>query len=329
MALPDHDLSFKAMGTTIRVLCGPPVPGSDGQSAEDSAGRVQEMIELFAGELTRFDPTSALSRLNGDPRSTVTADALVRSLVSAALWAAETTDGLVDPTLVGALEQTGYTTSLADAPSAPLADALALAPARRPAQPRSDSPWRLIEVDDSAGTVTRPAGVRIDSGGVGKGLAADVAASMLSDRTRFCVSCGGDLRVGGADALANPYRIEIEDPFGGEPLLTFGIGSGAVATSGLGKRVWQLPDGDFAHHLIDPSTGSPAWTGVLQVTAIAATALEAETLSKQVLLGGPRATHLLERRGGVLVHDDCTVELIGPVSRAVRRGGMRLHEVAA
>jgi thiamine biosynthesis lipoprotein len=90
-----------------------------------------------------------------------------------------------------------------------------------------------------------------------------------------------------------------------------------------------MPDGSFAHHLLDPSTGSPAWTGVLQVTALAETALEAETLSKQVLLGGPRSIHLLERRGGVVVLDDCTVELVGPVSQAVRRGGMRLYEVPA
>ncbi|MEI6446269.1 MAG: FAD:protein FMN transferase [Actinomycetes bacterium] len=329
MALPEHDLNFKAMGSSIRVLSGPPAPATGGLDPEGAAAGVRAMIERYEADLTRFDPASELSRLNRDPRPIVPASGLMRSLVGAALWAADTTDGLVDPTVVGALEEAGYGRSLADSPSAPLAEALAAAPTRRPARPRSDSPWRLIAVDDEQGTVTRPPGVRIDSGGVGKGLAADVAASMLADRMRFCVSCGGDLRVGGPDALADPYPVLIEDPFGGDPLLTLRVGSGAVATSGLGKRVWQMPDGSFAHHLLDPSTGSPAWTGVLQVTALAETALEAETLSKQVLLGGPRSIHLLERRGGVVVLDDCTVELVGPVSQAVRRGGMRLYEVPA
>ena len=53
---------------------------------------------------------------------------------------------------------------------------------------------------------------------------------------------------------------------------------GAAATSGVTRRGW---------HLIDPSTGRPARTGIVQATALAPTALEAEVRAKAALLAGP------------------------------------------
>ncbi|HZE05287.1 MAG TPA: FAD:protein FMN transferase, partial [Solirubrobacteraceae bacterium] len=75
--------------------------------------------------------------------------------------------------------------------------------------------------------------------------------------------------------------------------------------------------GGFSHHLIDPFTGSPAWTGLIAATALARTALEAEALAKSALLSGPARARALLRAygGGVLVHDDGAVE---PVQRRRR-----------
>jgi thiamine biosynthesis lipoprotein len=84
-----------------------------------------------------------------------------------------------------------------------------------------------------------------------------------------------------------------------------------VATSGLNVRLWRRADGTYAHHLIDPSTGEPAWTGLIGATAVAGSALEAETLSKLALLSGPDgARRVLAGRGGVLFHDDGAVEVV-------------------
>jgi thiamine biosynthesis lipoprotein len=131
------------------------------------------------------------------------------------------------------------------------------------------------------------------------------------------VDCGGDLRVGGEGAARAPYEVEVAGPFGGGPVHRLWLGPGAIATSGIDSRLWRRPDGTFAHHLIDPMSGAPAWTGLVTVTALAPTALEAETLSKAALLSGPRTGGaLLAQHGGVLVHDDGAVELAGPVARA-------------
>lgn len=309
----EHDLTFRAMGSDIRLLIGEPVePGLP--SAAFAARAARAFIERFDERLSRFRPHSELSVMNGDVRPEVPASDLLRQVVHAAVWSAERTGGLLDPTLVGALERIGYDRSHDGIASAPLTEALAAAPPRHPARPDSRSRWREIEVDDDAGLVRRPPGVRIDSGGVGKGLAADLVAAQLAGYSRFVVDCGGDLRIGGPDAARNPYKVEVEHPLTGARILALRLGEGGVATSGLNVRVWRREDGGFHHHLLDPATRQPAWTGLVGVTAAGRSALEAETLAKAALLSGPEgAREVLATSGGVLVHDDGRVEYAGPV----------------
>jgi FAD:protein FMN transferase len=100
-----------------------------------------------------------------------------------------------------------------------------------------------------------------------------------------------------------------------------------VATSGLNVRLWRDGDGRPVHHLLDPSTGRPAWTGLVGATALAPTALEAETLAKIALLSGsPRA---LARYGGLVVRDDGEVEPAGALKPRATVVIPRLPEVLA
>lgn len=86
----------------------------------------------------------------------------------------------------------------------------------------------------------------------------------------------------------------------------------AVATSSIRNRIWFGDGGAPAHHLIDPSSGEPAWTGVAAVTALAPTALVAETLTKIAFLRGPDGARetLASADGGMIVLDDGTVEYV-------------------
>jgi thiamine biosynthesis lipoprotein len=282
-----NELTFASMGTTVRLLA----------PADAPLEAVRDGIERLAARLTRFDPGSELSVLNADPRPVVPASPLLRHAVAAALLGARRTGGLADPTLLGALEDAGYATSRVGVEPASLRDALRAAPARRPAVPGTR--WREVHVDHAAGTIARPPGVRLDLGGSAKGLAADWAARKLGGD--FAVDCGGDVRVGGA----HDVQVRGTDE-------TLRVSDGAVATSGLDRRVWQRPDGSYAHHLLDPATGAPAWTGLTAVSALAPTALEAEALAKAALLSGPeRARAVLAAYGGILVHDSGRAERVG------------------
>jgi thiamine biosynthesis lipoprotein len=309
------DILFHAMGSDVRLLVGPPLLVV-ARPPVAAAWRERAYVEDFAARLSRFRDDSELSALNGDSRGAVPASPLLRSAVRAGLWAAQRSDGLVDPTLVGALQRAGYASSLDGRAPASLVDALVSAPPRRPATPRADGLWRQVEVDDRLGLVRRPPGVQIDTGGTGKGLCADAVAHRLRYYERFVVDCGGDLAIGGVGAQLEPYEVEIEHPLTGEVVRRVRVGSGGIATSGLNVRVWRDAEGGFAHHLLDPSTGRPAWTGLIGVTALGASALEAETLSKMALLQGPLgARRVLAERGGLVVHDNGDVEEIGPLDR--------------
>ncbi len=310
----EHDTTFHSMGSDVRLLIGSPLL-RDALSPALAAERERAYVEDFAARLSRFRDDSELTALNRDPQARVPASALLRTAVRAGVWAAERSGGLVDPTLAGELARIGYARSLDGCEPVPLRDALAFAPTRRPARPRAAAQWKQIDIEDDSGRVARPAGVMIDTGGTGKGLCADAVAHRLACYTRFAVDCGGDLAVGGVGAQVEPYEVEVEHPLTGETIRTLRIAAGGVATSGLNVRVWRTPDGGFAHHLLDPATGLPAWTGLVGATALGSSALEAETLSKMALLLGPiGARQVLAECGGVIVRDDGEVETIGALN---------------
>jgi FAD:protein FMN transferase len=294
------DVSFPSMGSDTRLVL---------EGAEPAPARA--FLEAYERCLSRFDATSELCALNGSPRRVVPASPLLRRAIRAGLWAAERSGGLVDPTLLAPLRAAGYDRSRRAA-DLPLAEALREAPPRAPAAPDPAARWRLVSVHDSAGTVRRPRGVEIDTGGTGKGLAADLVARSLQGADRFAVDCGGDIRVGGPGALARPFDVVVRHPLTGEVAHELRVTAGGVATSGLDVRLWRDASGAPAHHLLDPSTGRPAWTGLIGATALAPTALEAETLAKTALLAGPaRAVGILSRHGGLVVREDGEVELAG------------------
>jgi thiamine biosynthesis lipoprotein len=314
----EYDERFKAMGSQIRVLIGPPV-SPDLESALDAGARVREFIHDFDHRLSRFHEDSELCSLNRDPRSEVPASDLMRTAVKAGIWAARRTDGLVDPTLLEAIKGVGYVDSRAGMSGVPVPEAVDEAPARRAARPGESQLWKRFSVDDEHGLIRRPAGLGFDTGGTGKGLAADLVAESLAGYSRFLISCGGDMRIGGPDALRNPYDIQVEHPVSGGRPHGFRLGSGGIATSGINVRAWRKDDGSLAHHLIDPSTGEPCWSGLIGTTALGRTALEAETLAKAALLSGPEAgRETLSRHGGLLVHEDGRVEVIGRMTFNLR-----------
>jgi thiamine biosynthesis lipoprotein len=302
------DETFPTMGTVARVV-------------RDADGGV-DVRSLFAEidrRLSRFDAGSDLSRLNADPRSSVPAAPLLRAAVAAALRAASVSAGLVDPTLLGAMRRAGYGQTRAGIAPESLRHALRSAPPRRRARPDPAARWRTVEVDETAGVIRRPPGVELDLGGSAKGWAADLIGARLERHGRCAVDCGGDLRL--AAPLGTPWEVRVRHPLTGAIAHAFRVRAGGVATSGIDARVWRRQGGQFAHHLLDPATGTPAWTGLVTATALAPTALEAEALATAALLSGPVAGRRLlqTHHGGVLVRDDGAVEAVSLAGLRRRR----------
>ena len=309
----EHERRLELFGTRVRLLIGEPL--SEGlPSPEAVALQIEGFLRVIHRRLTRFERDSELTALNDFDGEAFEASSILFAAVDAALWAARRSGGLVDPTLTAAIEAAGYARSRVGVEPAPLGPALAAAPPRRAARPRRDSDWPRIGADSESGIVRRPPGVRLDLGGIGKGLAADLAAARLAGYATHVLDAGGDLRIGGERPLARLVRIE--HPLRGRSAHEFELASGAVATSGIATRIWTAGSG-HAHHILDPFTGEPAWTGLIQATALAPTALEAETLAKMAYLSGRQgAKTVLAEHGGLTVADDGSVELLGPLAAA-------------
>jgi thiamine biosynthesis lipoprotein len=299
---------FACFGSRCTVIVADPSPAE----AAAALTRARRRLLHWHAQFSRFAPDSELSRLNRDADETVLVSPLLRRVVEAGVQAAQATGGLVDPTLLGEIEQAGYRSHF-EGGGLPLVAALARAPARRPGRPAAAARWQLVRTDRRTSSVTRPAGVQIDPGGIAKGVFADELAAALAAHEAFVVDCGGDLRLGGRRAPAR--EVHVASPFEDAVLHTFTLRSGGVATSGIGKRSWLDADGRVAHHLLDPGTGRPAFTGIVQVTALAPSAIEAEMLSKAALLRGPAAADRVLVHGGVIVLDDGDYVVLEPGPR--------------
>ena len=175
--------------------------------------------------------------------------------------------------------------------------------------------------------VTLPLGVMIDPGGIGKGLAADLVVDLV-------MTSGSAGRVRqrrrrpprrGSGPDGPPWSVAIEHPL--EPRRALGpvtLHDEALVSSWRTRRTWGWHDGR-THHLIDPGTGSPAWTGLAGVTVLAPEAWWAEALATGLFLAGPDEAPDLVRHHGVtalLVRDDGAVrgsDGSGPASPRPRR----------
>lgn len=325
------DREFDAMGARIRIMIGLPVePGLP--SPEEAADAAERFMRDFDRRLSRFRPDSELTAMNEYPGTEMPASVLLRTAVKAGVWAARRSGGLVDPTLLDEIEASGYRRSRAGRAGIPVHEALRSAPDRKPASADGARRWAGFSVDDEQGVIRRPAGLKFDSGGIGKGLAADLVAESLAGYSRFMISCGGDIRIGGQAPDRSPYEILVQHPASGRRPHRLRLRSGGIATSGLDVRSWRRGDGSPAHHLLDPSTGEPCWPGLIGATARGRTALEAETLAKVALLSGPDgARKILSAFGGLIVHEDNRSEPVGltPVALHLSRNNPAETRAAA
>ena len=296
--------TFECFGGLVSVA----VLGPDSMDPAGALAGAEAELLAAHRQLSRFLPGSELSRLNRDRRATVPVEPLLLELAAAAREAGELSEGLVDATLLSEIEAAGYAASMPERPAA------ARHPGGAAAGPAAASParaWREISVDRAAGTVTRPPGVAIDSGGIAKGLLADRLGAELARFPAYLVDCCGDVRIGGTAALPRP--VLVEDPVDGDPVEVLRVADGGVATSGITRRAWQRGAyGAAAHHLLDPASGEPAFTGVVQATALAPTAFLADVHAKWALLSGPELGPARLPHGGVLVLADGGVVSVAP-----------------
>lgn len=260
-AVIDHEWSMMGGSARARVLAAP--------------ARLAELLESRGAELesqwSRFLPESDLSRLAHAEGAALAVGADTVLLLRAMREGWAETDRDFDPTMLPAVLAAGYGRSQVDPARVTVLPSSARA--------RSDLDTVAIAHD----RVSLPAGMALDPGGIGKGLAADlIAADLIARGAHGClIEIGGDVRVAGSAPDGRAWRISVDDPFElGAARGIVRLVDGGIATSSQRKRRWTTESGADAHHLIDPHTQASAVTSIQTVTVIAATAARAEVLTK-------------------------------------------------
>ena len=243
--------------------------------------RVPKWFEEWEQCLSRFRYDSELTRLNQIHERPVRVSETLWDVFQAARKAGQMTDGLVTPTLLDAVIEAGYDRPFEDLPHlAPLtvASALTISP-----------PLTVMAFDEPARTITLPANMGLDFGGVAKGWAAHQAMKWLQAEGPALIDAGGDIAISGPRADGSPWQIGIADPFQpGENAEMLCLNACGVATSGKDRRRWTR-GGILQHHIINPFTNQPAETDLLTVTVIASNVMEAEAAAKAAFILGSRA----------------------------------------
>lgn len=316
---------FEAMGARCHVV----LVDSDPDLLEVAVAEVRWLQRIW----TRFDSDSELSRLNARSGHAVAVGDELALLVQRGCFGYELTEGFFDPFLGAQVMAAGYDRDFDELGQVPIGGT---APRWDAAGVRSGrSSWRKVPVPRSSGrpvqfdlrrqVVRLRRGSLIDSGGLGKGLGADLVSELLMRRgaAGVLVNLGGDLRVRGMPPHGG-WRIGLDDPFHSDAPQhsTVTLYSGGLATSTPLRRRWQRSDGSIANHIIDPRTGRPLDTTTAAVSAIATSGWLAEVWAKAVLIAGPRRGARLLRRSPtctcLAVDANGSVQRLRAASRASR-----------
>lgn len=239
----------------------------------EALAKGEAWVHEMHDRLTRFAPTSELSRFNASAGAWADVSPLLESLLRECLRAHEISGGLVNAAVLPALLAAGYTRTFSEGPTAVTA---AVVPPSLP---------EVLEV--RSGSARLRQGASIDLGGIAKGWLADQLAADLGPNC--LVNLCGDLYARGDGESGDGWPVGM----GSQTVLLLDMGA---ATSGTRKRAW----GSALHHLIDPRTGRPATTGIAEASVIAPSAADAEILAKAaLLLGTEKASAFLAAHGAL------------------------------
>jgi thiamine biosynthesis lipoprotein len=285
-----RELKFSVMASAAHVILVDPASGAEGYARR----RLDELEQRWS----RFLPESDVSRLNAAPEAFMLVSSDTIGLLAAMKEAWRRTSRRYDPTMLSAIMAAGYSTSIdgsgrrsCGAGGRRRASGRSQGSGRRSRRPDPSSERRTIDdmtIDPVSSAVVLPAGIGIDPGGIGKGLAADmVVTELLAAGTGGALVCvGGDLAAAGTPPTPEGWLVRIEQPRDpSQTLVTLAVSAGGVATSSTLSRTW-VHNGRDRHHVIDPFTQNSSQTDLAAVTVVARAGWEAEAHATAALLCG-------------------------------------------
>ena len=242
------------------------------KALNDAADEIERLDALWSISSSDGD----LARLNTDKQATLSDDTI--ALLKRAQEISASTGGLFACTIEPVMEAWGFTNGNYTVPDDATLQSL------------------LAHVDDTqiaidGNTVTIPADVKVDLGGIAKGFTSDRVMELFSADgvTSGIISLGGNVQTLGTKPDGSLWRVGIQDPDDSSGIIaTIEVADKAVITSGGYQRYFEQ-DGTTYHHIIDPRTGMPADSGLTSVTIVSDDGTLADGLSTSLFIMGKEA----------------------------------------
>ncbi len=250
----EHSVQVIAMDTAMTFT-------AYGKEAETAIQSCSAEVRRLDRLLSRTDENSAVSRLNASAGETVAVDGEVCALLSKSAAYTEAVGGVFDITVAPVVSAWGFTTAERQVPTQEALDALL----------KTVGMDRVRVTEDS---VTLEPGMAVDLGAIAKGYASDRIGEIFREQgvERGWAALGGNVLAWGTRPDKTPWVIGIQDPANPNDSSAYvgliRLENAFAVTSGSYQRFFE-EDGKVYHHIIDPSTGYPADSGLVSVTVVA------------------------------------------------------------
>ena len=258
-----------------------------GEDAQAALQEAEECIQQVEGLWSVTDEDSEIYQANHSGGQPVTVSEETAEIISFALEMAQRTGGALDPTIYPVLTAWGFTTDSKQVPSQ-----------QQIAQLLEQVGYDRIQINGSELTV--PDGMELDLGAVGKGYTADLVTEILRRHgvTSALISLGGNIQAIGSRPDGSDWRLGIRAPWESGNLGVLTVSDAAVVTSGGYENYFDDEQGNLYWHILDPSTGYPADSGLQSVTIVGREGKMCDALSTALFVMGAQSAEQYWRENG-------------------------------
>jgi thiamine biosynthesis lipoprotein len=289
------------MGTTYHVVVA--------DSARTDARQLQQQMESVLAEvnlhLSTYSASSEISRFNQSASTEWTAVSTpLHEVIGTAQRVSQETGGAFDITVAPLVRLWGFG---AEAGLSPVAAVVVPPTAESVREARAASGFANLELRDEPGPAIRKriATLALDVNAIAPGYAVDRMAEALEQLglSDYLVEIGGEVRAAGRRPDGRAWQVAIEAPVAGERKAYAGLqlSNLAVSTSGNYRDFRRFADGRVISHTIDPRTGEPVLHGLVSVTVVHPSAMDADAYATALMVLGPEEGYALAERLGLPV----------------------------
>ena len=247
--------------------------GENSEIALEIAGdEIKYLDELLS--VTNND--SDVRKINNSNGNSVSVNKETAEIIQNAIEIGDQTNGALDITIYPVLKEWGFTTNDYKIPDGKTIEMLL-----------KNVDYNKIKLDGNS--VTIPKNSELDLGALAKGYTSDKVMEILrnNDVGSAVVSLGGNVQTLGRKPDGSLWKVAVTDPFSPDSAMgVLDVEDKAVITSGNYERYFVAENGEMYHHIIDPSDGYPADSGLVSVTIIGDSGIMCDALSTALFVSG-------------------------------------------